>query len=65
MPSNTARLLRRPEVLSLTGMSRSTLYASMTLGLFPRPVRIGAQAVAWREADVLHWIETRPEVDAA
>ncbi len=65
MPNASARLLRRPEVESLTGLSRSSLYAYMTLGQFPRPVRIGRQAVAWREADVLSWIDARPEVTAA
>ncbi len=40
------RLLRRPDVEAVTGLSRSSLYAKMDSGDFPCPVRIGARAVA-------------------
>ncbi len=50
------RFLRRPEVESRTGLSRSTIYAAMGQGTFPRPRRIGKRAVAWREDDVEHWL---------
>lgn len=54
------RLVRRPEVLEKTGIGgASTLYDWMSRGTFPRPVKIGARAVAWRESDVLAWIEAR------
>lgn len=53
------RLLRRPDVEALTGLARSTMYRLIADGDFPRPVKIGAQAVAWRERDVLAWIESR------
>ncbi len=56
------RLLRLPEVLRMTGLSRSTLYRLIGEGRFPAPVRIGPRAVAWRERDVLEWQETRPVV---
>lgn len=55
----TATLMRRPAVLLMTGLSRSALYAQMQAGCFPRPVRIGARAVAWREADIAQWIQSR------
>ena len=53
------RLLRRPDVEALTGLARSTMYRLIADGDFPRHVKIGAQAVAWRERDVLAWIESR------
>ena len=53
----TDRLLRRPDVEAVTGLSRSTLYAKMAKGDFPRPMRLGPRAVAWRESDVQHWID--------
>jgi len=54
------KLLRRPEVLRTTGIGgTSTLYDWMARGEFPRPVKLGARAVAWRESDVLAWIEAR------
>lgn len=52
--------LRRPAVEAATGLSRSTIYAMMDRGEFPRPVRIGRRAVAWSEAAILNWLAARP-----
>ena len=57
------RLLRRPEVESRTGLSRSSIYSLMDQGEFPRPRRIGKRAVAWLETDVEHWLGARVEAD--
>ncbi len=54
------RLVRRREVLTLTGLSTSTLYRRMAQGEFPRPVRIGPGAVGWRLGDVMAWLDSRP-----
>ena len=53
------RFLRRPEVENLTGLSRSTIYLMISNGEFPKPVRIGRRAVAWRESAIQSWIESR------
>lgn len=53
------RLLRRPEVENRTGLSRSTIYELVKEGRFPRPVKLGKRAVAWRESDIAAWIEAR------
>ncbi|MEX3314986.1 helix-turn-helix transcriptional regulator [Sulfitobacter sp. PS-8MA] len=52
--------LRRPAVETLTGLSRSSLYAMMEAGAFPRPVRIRKRAVAWPESTVAAWLAARP-----
>lgn len=52
------RFLRRPEVEILTGLSRSTIYLMISNGEFPKPVRIGRRAVAWRESAVRAWIDS-------
>ena len=54
------RLLRLPAVLERTGLGRSALYNLMAAGRFPRPLQIGARAVAWREDEIEEWIRTRP-----
>lgn len=54
------RLLRLEQVLGLTGLSKATLYQMVAAGEFPRPVRIGRRAVAWRESAVQVWIFSRP-----
>jgi prophage regulatory protein len=53
------RMMRRPAVTEATGLSRSTIYQLMAEGRFPRPVRLGMRAVAWREADIEQWLDSR------
>lgn len=53
------RLLRLPEVIVLTGISRSELYRRMAAGTFPSPVKLGARLSAWPAAEVSRWIETQ------
>ena len=57
------RLLRRPEVEARTGLSRSSIYAMMEQGTFPRPLRIGQRAVAWDEATIENWLASRAQAD--
>ena len=54
------RYLRRRAVEELTGLSRSTIYHLMSLGQFPRQVKLTAKAVAWAEGDVAQWLAERP-----
>lgn len=51
--------LRLPEVIQRTGFSRSRIYALKEQGEFPQPIKIGARAIAWLEAEVSAWIESR------
>ena len=55
-------IYRRPEVEARTGLSRSTIYLMIKAGTFPKPVKLGARAVGWREADILDWLESRETV---
>lgn len=52
-------LWRRRKVAEITGLQRSTMYSLIKKGLFPAPVKIGIRAVAWREQDVISWIDAR------
>jgi prophage regulatory protein len=54
-----ARMLRRREVEQMIGLKRTAIYEMMTQGTFPRPVRIGARAIAWKLADIEAWIASR------
>lgn len=53
------RVLRRREVERRVGHSRSTLYAWISQGRFPAPVRVGARTVAWVESEVSDWLRAR------
>ena len=46
------RLLRLPQVLDRVGYKRSRFLDLVRQGVFPRPVKLGARAVAWPESVV-------------
>lgn len=45
-------ILRRNQVESESGYSRSTIYLRITQGLWPKPVSIGPRAVGWPAGEV-------------
>ncbi|WP_366941773.1 AlpA family transcriptional regulator [Asticcacaulis sp.] len=53
------RIVRLPEVKTLTGLSRSTVYERIREGGFPKPVGLGGRNVGWVEREVIAWIEDR------
>lgn len=53
------RVLRRPAVEEITGLARSSIYALMKKGEFPKAVRLTEKAVAWREAEIVEWLQSR------
>jgi prophage regulatory protein len=61
-PAASPKLLRLPAVMALVGLGKTAIYEAMAKSSgqgFPVPVRIGARAVAWREHEVVAWIESR------
>ena len=59
MSSPAPAILRLPEVLRRTGLSRSGVYERMNRGDFPATVSLGLRAVGWHESDVSDWINSR------
>jgi prophage regulatory protein len=53
------RVLRWPEVLLCTGLSRPTISRLMDERQFPQRIKLGARAVGWRASEVAEWIEAR------
>ncbi len=54
------RILRLKEVKAMTGLSRSTIYAEIAKGKFPRQVQLtGNRSVGWHENVIIQWIESR------
>jgi prophage regulatory protein len=51
------RILRKPQVMELTGLGKTTLYLLVKSGKFPKPVRIGKRAIGWKYTDVKAWLE--------
>jgi prophage regulatory protein len=53
------RLLRVSAVLAMTGLARSTMYARVRAGMFPKPVSLGPRAVAWVADEIEAWVLAR------
>jgi prophage regulatory protein len=51
-------ILRRKQVETRTGLSRSTIYARIAEGSFPRPIDLGGRAVGWIEAEIDAWLKS-------
>jgi len=57
-------LLRIRDVLARVPVGRSTLWAWVREGRFPKPIKLGPMTTAWRASDVAAWLE-RAGRDAA
>ena len=53
------RMLRRKEVETISGLSRSSIYSLMQAGEFPKQIKLSTKSVAWIEAEVLDWLSAR------
>jgi prophage regulatory protein len=49
------KIYRLPEVMSLTGLSRSSIYLRISVEEFPKPIKIGRRAVGWSEDSLIAW----------
>lgn len=51
------RILRLHEVVMMTGLSKSTIYAEIAKGGFPKQVKLtGNRSVGWLRSSVSEWI---------
>lgn len=55
------KMLRLRHVEEVTALSKSTIYDLMGRGKFPRPVKLGARAVRWREEDIANWLDGKTD----
>jgi len=56
------KMLKLPDVMRATALSRSSIYAFIQKNMFPSPVRLGARAVGWKSDEIAAWIESRAEL---
>jgi prophage regulatory protein len=56
MNSLNHKLLRLPQVKQSTGLSKSTIYARIAEGTFPKQITLGPRLVVWVESDIQKWI---------
>ena len=56
------RMLRLPDVLQKTGLSRSQIYRLIALGSFPAQIQLSDRAAGWIEVEIDHWLQTKVDV---
>ena len=54
-------ILRLPQVREITGLSKSTIYALIALGLFPSQVKLSVRAVGWPADKIFAWVAARSQ----
>ena len=55
------RIIHLKDVMSSTGLARSTIYKYIDEGTFPKSVSLGDRSVGWVEGEVHEWILSRIE----
>ncbi|MCT0216800.1 AlpA family transcriptional regulator [Synechococcus sp. CS-1330] len=56
MSNLSQKLLRLPQVKATTGLSKSSIYARISEGTFPKQIPLGPRLVVWVESDIQNWI---------
>jgi prophage regulatory protein len=56
MKNCSEALMRLPQGKSMTGLSKSTIYARITESTFPKQIPLGPRLVVWVESDIQNWI---------
>ena len=51
------QIYRFPEVMKLTGLSRSSIYLAVSKEEFPKPIKIGRRAVGWHQNVIEEWMQ--------
>ena len=53
------KILKRPDVQAMTGLGRSSIYAMMDTGNFPKQIKLAERSVGWLENEVQDWLNER------
>lgn len=56
---NSIKIIRRPDVEAMTGLSRSSIYEKMDKGTFPTAIKLSERSVGWLAHEVQEWLENR------
>lgn len=57
---NQDRIIRITEVMTMTGLSRSGIYAAIKAGTFPAQLKLSVRSSGWLESEVIAWRDKRP-----
>lgn len=52
-------IIRLPDVMARTGLSRSSVFLKVKTGDMPKPIKLGVRATGWVAEEVDNWIKQR------
>lgn len=61
----TNQILKLPDVMRFTGLSRSSIYAFMQEGDFPKSIKLSARSVGWLKEEIDSWLDNRIQCSRA
>ena len=53
------RFIRLPQVVEMTGMGKTFIYARISDGTFPKQIQLGSRSVVWSERVVIDWMNAQ------
>lgn len=57
-----SKILKLPDVIAATALSRSSIYDFIKRGKFPAPVPLSERAVGWLASEIEGWLEQRAQL---
>lgn len=59
MEMKKERVIRKPELIAMVGLSDPTIWRLEKVGKFPRRLRLGGNSCGWLESEVSDWLRDR------
>jgi prophage regulatory protein len=55
------RILRMPEVVNTSGLSRAQIYVMISKGEFPKQIKLTSQGkiAGWLHSEIMTWLQSR------
>lgn len=60
MTDQMRTVIRRSQLPAITGLSIATIDRLRAAGKFPKPIRLGDQAIGFTKSSIEEWLATRP-----
>lgn len=53
------KIIRKPELLEIVGVSHPTIWRWEQKGLFPKRVSLGKNSTGWVESEIRDWLQKK------
>lgn len=58
--STSDRIIKLREVITITGLSRSSIYLLIKKGTFPAQIKLSTRSSGWFWSEINSWVMSRP-----